>query len=136
MAFAETVAHLLEGAGLTQTRIEKRPLEPVCAVCVGAEVAWRCRPATMAPIHPPQEGPFSASAFARQCCSIFFSLRARAMRAMNRAIFCFMRIRPDPFRRFREGAGARPLGSDDPIVGWNRCRCARVTVMASPRARS
>lgn len=34
MTFAENVAHLLEGAGLTQTRIEKLPLEPAGAVCV------------------------------------------------------------------------------------------------------
>jgi ubiquinone/menaquinone biosynthesis C-methylase UbiE len=34
MAHAEHLVQLLERAGITQTRIEKLPLEPVCAVCV------------------------------------------------------------------------------------------------------
>ena len=34
LAFGEKVASLLKGVGLTGIRIEKLPLEPVCAVCV------------------------------------------------------------------------------------------------------
>jgi trans-aconitate methyltransferase len=34
MAFGKKVARLLETAGLTRIRIEKLPMEPVCAICV------------------------------------------------------------------------------------------------------
>ena len=38
-AFARRVADLLTGVGLTDLRIEKLPMAPVCAVCVRAQKA-------------------------------------------------------------------------------------------------